>query len=157
MVLQGLLQQQHTHIFTYIHTHHLHTHHRATAATDCPPRGPSGLAATVTHTYIIFTYIHTYHLHIHHRVTATTVSLVVLQGLLQQQHTSSAKTNCRIISHHPRRQKSTASQHPSLLLSWMFEHDCLNTRCFGCPIHVFVFLHLHLFSAIEHVSHGKVL
>ena len=22
--------------------------------------------------------------------------------------------------------------YPSLLLSWMFEHDCLNTCCFGC-------------------------
>ena len=23
---------------------------------------------------------------------------------------------------------------PSLLLSWMFEHDCLDTCCFGCLI-----------------------
>ena len=38
----------------------------------------------------------------------------------------------------------------------MFEHDCLDTCCFVCFICTcFVFLHLHLFSAIEHVSHGK--
>ena len=47
---------------------------------------------------------------------------------------------------------------PSVLLSWMFEHDCLDTCCFGCSICMsFVFLYLYLFSAIEHVSHGKVL
>ena len=45
-----------------------------------------------------------------------------------------------------------------LLLSWMFEHDCLDTCCFGCLICTcFVFLYLPLFSAIGHVSHGKVL
>ena len=36
------------------------------------------------------------------------------------------------------------------LLSWMFEHDYLDTCCF-------VFLYLHLFSATEHASHGKAL
>ena len=42
---------------------------------------------------------------------------------------------------------------PSLLLSWMFEQDCLDTRCLGClKSTCFVFLYLHLFSAIEHVS-----
>ena len=46
----------------------------------------------------------------------------------------------------------------SLLLSWMFEPDCLDTCCFGCLICMcFVFLYLHIFSAIEHVSHGKAL
>ena len=48
---------------------------------------------------------------------------------------------------------------PSLLLSWMFEHDCLDTCCLGCLIIIymcFVFLYLHLFSRI-HVSHGKAL
>ena len=45
-----------------------------------------------------------------------------------------------------------------LLLSWMFEHDCLDSCCFGCLICMcFVFLYLHLFSAIEHVSHAKAL
>ena len=45
-----------------------------------------------------------------------------------------------------------------LMLSWMFEHNCLDTCCFGCLICVcFVFLYLHLFSATEHVSHGKTL
>ena len=44
----------------------------------------------------------------------------------------------------------------SLLLSLMFEHDCLDTYCFGCLISMcFVFLYLHLFSATERVSHGK--
>ena len=43
--------------------------------------------------------------------------------------------------------------HPSLLLTWMSEHDCLDTYCFMCLI-CFVFLYLHLFT--EHVSHGKV-
>ena len=43
-----------------------------------------------------------------------------------------------------------------LLLSWMFEHDCLDTCCLGCLICTcLVFLYLHLFSAIEHVSQGK--
>ena len=46
--------------------------------------------------------------------------------------------------------------YPSLLLSWMFEHDCLDTCCLGCLICMcFIFLFLHLFSAREHVSHGK--
>ena len=45
-----------------------------------------------------------------------------------------------------------------LLLSWMFEHDCLDNCCFGCLICTcFVFLYLPLFSAIGHVSHGKAL
>ena len=34
----------------------------------------------------------------------------------------------------------------------------LDTCCFGCPICMcFVFLYLHLFSACEHVSHGRAL
>ena len=41
------------------------------------------------------------------------------------------------------------------LLSWMFQHDCLDTCCFECLMCMcFVFLYLHLFSAIDHVSHG---
>ena len=45
-----------------------------------------------------------------------------------------------------------------LMLSWMFQHDCLDTRCFECLIcKCFVFSYLPLFSAIEHVSYGKVL
>ena len=48
--------------------------------------------------------------------------------------------------------------YPSLLLGWMIEHDCLDTCCFGCLMCMcFVFLYLHMFSAIEHVSHGKAL
>ena len=44
------------------------------------------------------------------------------------------------------------------LLSWMFWHACLGTCCFECLICIhFVFLYLPLFSAIEHVSHEKVL
>ena len=44
------------------------------------------------------------------------------------------------------------------LFSWMFQHDCLDTCCFECLMCMcFVFLYLHLFSAIGHVSHGKVL
>ena len=44
------------------------------------------------------------------------------------------------------------------MLSWMFEHDCLHICCFGCIICMcFVFLDLHLFSAVEYVSHGKAL
>ena len=47
---------------------------------------------------------------------------------------------------------------PSLLLSWMFEHDCSDTYCFGCLICIcFIFLYLHMFSTNENVSHGKVL
>ena len=35
------------------------------------------------------------------------------------------------------------------LLSWMFEHDCSNTCCFGCLMCMcFVFLYLHLFSTV---------
>ena len=42
------------------------------------------------------------------------------------------------------------------LLSWMFQH-CLDT-CFECLICMcFVILYLPLFSAVEHVSHGKAL
>ena len=44
---------------------------------------------------------------------------------------------------------------PSLRLSWMFGHDCLDTCCLICVC--FVFLHLHLLSTIEHVSHGRAL
>ena len=44
------------------------------------------------------------------------------------------------------------------LLSWMFQHDYLDTYCFECLICMcFVFLYLSLFSATEHVSHGKAL
>ena len=51
---------------------------------------------------------------------------------------------------------------PSVLLSWMFEYDYLDTCCFGCLIIIviymcFAILYLHLFSATEHVSHGKAL
>ena len=36
------------------------------------------------------------------------------------------------------------------LLSWMFEHDCLDNSCFGYLICIcFVFLYLHLFSALS--------
>ena len=42
------------------------------------------------------------------------------------------------------------------MLIWMFQHDYLDMYCFECLISMcFVFLHLHLFSAVEHVSHGK--
>ena len=48
--------------------------------------------------------------------------------------------------------------YPSLLLTWMFEHDCLDTCCFGClKCMGFVFLYLHLFSAVDNVSRGKAL
>ena len=48
--------------------------------------------------------------------------------------------------------------YPSLLLNWMFEHDCLDTFCSECLICMcFIFLYLHLFSVIEHDSHGKAL
>ena len=44
------------------------------------------------------------------------------------------------------------------MLSWMFQHDYLDTYCFECLIRMcFVFLYLDLFSATEHVSHGKAL
>ena len=44
------------------------------------------------------------------------------------------------------------------MLSWMFQHDYLDTCCFECLIRMcFVFLYLHLLSAVEHVSHGKAL
>ena len=44
------------------------------------------------------------------------------------------------------------------LFCWMFQHDYLDTCCFECLICMgFVCLYLHLFSAIEHVSHGKAL
>ena len=46
----------------------------------------------------------------------------------------------------------------NIMLSWTFEHDYLDTCCFECLKCVcFVFLSLHAFSAIEHVSHGKAL
>ena len=39
---------------------------------------------------------------------------------------------------------------PSLLLSWMFEYDCLDTCYFGCLIcFVIVLLYLHLFSELS--------
>ena len=42
------------------------------------------------------------------------------------------------------------------MLSWMFQHEHLDTYCFECLICMcFVFLYLHLFSAFEHVSHEK--
>ena len=41
-------------------------------------------------------------------------------------------------------------KYPPLLLCRMFEHEYLDTCCF-------TFLYLHLFSATEHVSHGKTL
>ena len=45
-----------------------------------------------------------------------------------------------------------------LCLVGCFRHDYLDTYCFGCLLCMcFVFLYLHLFSAIEHVSHGKAL
>ena len=44
------------------------------------------------------------------------------------------------------------------ILSWMFQLDYLDTYCFECLICMcFVVLYLHLFRAVEHVSHGKVL
>ena len=71
------------------------------------------------------------------------------------------------------------------MLSWMFHHDYLDTYCFDCLISrvsnqngvsllcimlemhhsgwefsicmCLVFLYLHLFSTVEHVSHGKAL
>ena len=42
------------------------------------------------------------------------------------------------------------------LLSWMFQHNCLDTCCFECPICMcIVFLYLHLFSAIDRASYEK--
>ena len=46
---------------------------------------------------------------------------------------------------------------PSLLLIWMFEHDCLTHAVLDVLYACFIFLYLHLFSTIEHVSHGKAL
>ena len=44
------------------------------------------------------------------------------------------------------------------MLSWMFQHDYLDTYCFECLLCMFfVFLYVDLFRAIEHVSHGKAL
>ena len=44
------------------------------------------------------------------------------------------------------------------MLSWMFQHDYFDTCCFECLMCMcFVFSYLHLFSPIEHVSHGKAL
>ena len=46
----------------------------------------------------------------------------------------------------------------SLLLSWVFEHDCLDACCFGVSlVHVAYIFVLYLFNVIEHVSHRKVL
>ena len=43
-------------------------------------------------------------------------------------------------------------------LSWMFQHDCLDTCSFECLICMcFVFLYLHLLSSVEQVSHRKAL
>ena len=37
-----------------------------------------------------------------------------------------------------------------------FERECLGICCFKCLVCMcFVFLYLHLFSAIEHISHGR--
>ena len=39
-----------------------------------------------------------------------------------------------------------------------FLPDCLDTCCVQCVICMcFVFLYLHLFSTVEHISHGKAL
>ena len=44
------------------------------------------------------------------------------------------------------------------MLTWMFQHDYLDTYSFEYLIYMcFVFLYSHLFSAIEHVSYGKAL
>ena len=44
------------------------------------------------------------------------------------------------------------------LLIWMFAHDYLDSCCFVCLICTcFVLLYLHVFSTVEHVSHGKAL
>ena len=48
--------------------------------------------------------------------------------------------------------------HFFFMFSWMFQHDYFDTCCFERPICMcFAFLYLHLFSTIEHVSHGKAL
>ena len=45
--------------------------------------------------------------------------------------------------------------------AWIFQHTCLDTYCFERLIiklyACFVLLYLPLFSAVEHVSHGKAL
>ena len=38
---------------------------------------------------------------------------------------------CRLSSFGPVHFFFNFNKYPSLLLSWMFEHDCLDTRCFG--------------------------
>ena len=44
------------------------------------------------------------------------------------------------------------------MLSWMIQHDYLDTCWFECLICMcFVLSYVHLFSAIEHVSRGKAL
>ena len=44
------------------------------------------------------------------------------------------------------------------MLIWMFQHDYFDICCFECLIYMcFVFVYLHMFSAIKHVSHGKAL
>ena len=53
---------------------------------------------------------------------------------------------------------STFFFNPSLLLSWMFEHDFWTHAVLGCHICMcVVFLYVRLFSAVQHVSHGKAL
>ena len=46
--------------------------------------------------------------------------------------------------------------YPSLLLSWMFEHDWTHA-VFGVLCMSYVILYLHLLSAVEHDSHEKAL
>ena len=44
----------------------------------------------------------------------------------------------------------------SLLFSWKFRHDYLDTCCFGCLLCMcLICLYVHLFNVVEHVSHGK--
>ena len=50
------------------------------------------------------------------------------------------------------------SRYSFFMVSLMFQHDDLDTCCFESLICMcVVFVHLHLFSAIEHVSPGKAL
>ena len=41
--------------------------------------------------------------------------------------------------------------YPSLLLSWMFEHDCLDPCCFGCLIIMQVFGVFLVLTLVQHV------